>query len=114
MQRRFSAIYHCTFATLLGLSSGAPISVKLSNATSQLAMLVSITKSLVKAREKFLLGIKLPVIPWSGIAVNLIGPWKVNIGGRSLIIKALTTLQVNQLPCVSKIVGLQDTRDLFE
>jgi hypothetical protein len=51
---------HYTFATLLELTSGAAISVKLMIPTSHLAMLVSITKSLVKAREKFHLGMKLP------------------------------------------------------
>jgi hypothetical protein len=34
------------------------------------------------------------VILWSGIAVDLIGPWKVNIGGRSLMIQALTIIDV--------------------
>jgi hypothetical protein len=61
---------HDAFTTLLELSSGARISPKLLNATPELAMLVSITKSLVEAREKFLQGTKL--VPFHGLPLPLI------------------------------------------
>jgi hypothetical protein len=51
---------HCTFATLLELSSGAAILVKMLITTSHLAILVSITKSPFKAQKNFLLGMELP------------------------------------------------------
>jgi hypothetical protein len=57
-------------------------------------MLVSITKSLVKAREKFRLGMKELAIAWSNITINLNGPWKITIGGIDLIIKALTVIDI--------------------
>jgi hypothetical protein len=61
---------------------------------SELTMHFSITKSLVKAREKFLLGMKELAIAWSNIAINLIAPWKITIGGIDLIIKALTVIDI--------------------
>jgi hypothetical protein len=87
---------------------------------SQLAMLVSIRKSL-EARENKLL---LSHIPWTNIATNLNGLWKVKTRGRDLIVKGLT---VNNLPTTLReilhvddsmskqvtlhfeILGLQDT-----
>jgi hypothetical protein len=35
-----------------------------------------------------------PAIPWSNAIINLIGPWKVSIGGRDLIIKTVTAIDV--------------------
>ncbi len=45
-------------------------------------------------------------IPWSDVAVDLIGPWKVNNGGRELVIKALTVIDV--CTCLNKIVQIDN------
>jgi hypothetical protein len=34
-------------------------------------------------------------VPGSDVSINLIGPWKVNVQGRSLIIKALTVINIS-------------------
>jgi hypothetical protein len=33
-------------------------------------------------------------VPWSDVAVNLIGPWEVDVGQQQLVIQALTTINV--------------------